>query len=181
MYSIDFSCNAVSPCGESSIPELFGQAPGALAEQHAVDAGASGSQRTIVANIAAKHFDALGAKLRIIAPPETAHTVAAGQQRFNDIPAKKPAAKKPAAKATSGEDEEGAYGMTEEYLGPRCPNCANAMEEGDIVCLHCGSAIFPPSIGKSGGCNPIPLAAAESNGELVVARADLERGAALFE
>jgi hypothetical protein len=33
---------------------------------------------------------------------------------------------------------EGSYGVTEEYLGPRCPDCANAMEEGDIVCLHCG-------------------------------------------
>jgi uncharacterized membrane protein len=52
---------------------------------------------------------------------------------------------------------------------------------GQIACLHCGSAIFPPSIGKSGGCNPIPLSAVESDGALVVARADLERGAALFQ
>ncbi len=51
---------------------------------------------------------------------------------------------------------------------------------GEIACLHCGSAIFPPSIGKSGGCNPIPLSAVEDNGALVVARGDLERGAALF-
>jgi hypothetical protein len=43
-------------------------------------------------------------------------------------------------KPSLDEDEEDAnpYGVTEEYLGPRCPDCANAMEEGDIVCLHCG-------------------------------------------
>ncbi len=45
---------------------------------------------------------------------------------------------KPAAKKKPDEEEEGAYGVTEEYLGPRCPDCANAMEEGDIICLHCG-------------------------------------------
>lgn len=49
----------------------------------------------------------------------------------------KPPAKQP-QKAKAGEDEEGAYGLTEEYLGARCPDCANAMDEGDVVCLHCG-------------------------------------------
>jgi hypothetical protein len=43
-------------------------------------------------------------------------------------------------KPSLDEDEEDSnpYGVTEEYLGPRCPECANAMEEGDIVCLQCG-------------------------------------------
>lgn len=50
----------------------------------------------------------------------------------------------------------------------------------EIECLHCRSAIYPPSIGKSGGCNPIPLAGAVAGGELIVPRADLERGAPLF-
>jgi ribosomal protein S27E len=36
------------------------------------------------------------------------------------------------------EEDSNPYGMTEEYLGPRCPECANEMEEGDIICLHCG-------------------------------------------
>jgi hypothetical protein len=47
---------------------------------------------------------------------------------------------KPGAKGAKKDDEEGggSYGVTKEYLGPRCPDCANAMEEGDIVCLHCG-------------------------------------------
>jgi len=50
----------------------------------------------------------------------------------------------------------------------------------EIECLHCRSAIYPPSIGKSGGCNPIPLEGAVAGGELVVPRAGLERGAPLF-
>lgn len=51
---------------------------------------------------------------------------------------------------------------------------------GEIACLHCGSAIYPPSIGDVGGCNPIPLAARAEGGAIVIARADLERGAARF-
>jgi hypothetical protein len=39
------------------------------------------------------------------------------------------------------EEEEGPanpYQVTDLKLAPRCPHCANDMEEGDIVCLHCG-------------------------------------------
>jgi len=43
-------------------------------------------------------------------------------------------AKKP---SDEGEDEN-PYGVTEEYLGRRCPDCANAMDEEDVICLHCG-------------------------------------------
>ena len=32
-------------------------------------------------------------------------------------------------------------------------------QEGpNVTCLHCGSAIYPPSIGQPGGCNPVPAA-----------------------
>lgn len=30
------------------------------------------------------------------------------------------------------------YAVTDLDLTPRCPHCANEMEEGDIICLHCG-------------------------------------------
>jgi hypothetical protein len=54
-------------------------------------------------------------------------------------PAKKAPEKSPAKKAVEEDDEDSnPYGVTEEYLGPRCPECANAMEEGDKICLHCG-------------------------------------------
>jgi DNA-directed RNA polymerase subunit M/transcription elongation factor TFIIS len=56
------------------------------------------------------------------------------------------AAGKDAAKPAKGAkgakvevEEEGAYGVTHEYMGARCPYCANAMDSDDaIICLHCG-------------------------------------------
>jgi uncharacterized membrane protein len=49
-----------------------------------------------------------------------------------------------------------------------------------VVCLHCGSAIYPPSIGQPGGCNPVPLASRVEGGDLVLAASDLAGGTALF-
>jgi high-affinity iron transporter len=54
-------------------------------------------------------------------------------------------------------------------------------QEGpNVTCLHCGSAIYPPSIGQPGGCNPIPLKSRTEGGSLVLAAADLAAGAHLF-
>lgn len=54
-------------------------------------------------------------------------------------------------------------------------------QEGtSIACLHCGSAIYPPSIGQTGGCNPAPLPARVEGGDLLIARADLAAGAPRF-
>ncbi|MDP9121868.1 MAG: Fe-S-containing protein [Acidobacteriota bacterium] len=47
----------------------------------------------------------------------------------------------------------------------------------NITCLHCGSTIYPPSIGQHGGCNPIPLASRVESGQLVLTVADLAAGA----
>jgi high-affinity iron transporter len=55
-------------------------------------------------------------------------------------------------------------------------------QEGtNINCLHCGSAIFPPSIGQPGGCNPIPLPSRVEGGELVLAAADFAAGVPVFD
>jgi len=53
-------------------------------------------------------------------------------------------------------------------------------EGGNVVCLHCGSLIYPPSIGRTGGCNPVPLASHVEGGSLVLAAADLAAGGRLF-
>ncbi len=51
-------------------------------------------------------------------------------------------------------------------------------EGSNIVCLHCGSAVYPPTIGQPGGCNPIPLATNSVGGSLVIAASDLAAGSA---
>ena len=42
-------------------------------------------------------------------------------------------------------------------------------QEGDnIICRNCGAAIYAPSIGNAGGCNPIPVSSGVSGTQLVV-------------
>jgi hypothetical protein len=53
-------------------------------------------------------------------------------------------------------------------------------EGANITCLHCGSTIYPPSIGQRGGCNPIPLPSRRQGDELLVRAADLAAGVPLF-
>jgi FTR1 family protein len=54
-------------------------------------------------------------------------------------------------------------------------------QEGPTVtCLHCGSAIYTPSIGQAGGCNPVPLKSRVVGNELVLAASDLALGSSLF-
>ena len=55
-------------------------------------------------------------------------------------------------------------------------------QEGpSVTCLHCGSAIYTPSIGQAGGCNPVPLPSRVEGDQLVLAASDLGRGAELFQ
>ena len=55
-------------------------------------------------------------------------------------------------------------------------------QEGPAVtCLHCGSAIYTPSIGQPGGCNPVPLKSRVVGNDLVLAASDLAAGSGLFQ
>jgi uncharacterized membrane protein len=38
----------------------------------------------------------------------------------------------------------------------------------NVVCRHCGSAIYVPSIGDQGGCNPIAVASHVEGTDLVM-------------
>lgn len=73
--------------------------------------------------------DAAGKKIRCKACGATFPTPA---------PKAEKAAKEKAKKGGPEEEEVKAYTMREEYLGRRCPDCANALEEEDRICLHCG-------------------------------------------
>ncbi len=50
----------------------------------------------------------------------------------------------------------------------------------NITCLHCGSVIYPPSIGQTGGCNPVPLPSKVVGSDLVLQASDLASGVHLF-
>ena len=52
-----------------------------------------------------------------------------------------------------------------------CQLCGSAgyYQDGpNVICKHCGAAIFVPSIGLAGGCNPIPVESRIEGGELVI-------------
>jgi high-affinity iron transporter len=49
-----------------------------------------------------------------------------------------------------------------------------------VLCKNCASAIFIPSIGTAGGCNPVALASRVESGDLVIEAADLGAGAKHF-
>jgi len=46
----------------------------------------------------------------------------------------------------------------------------------NVVCRHCGSAIYVPTIGESGGCNPVGVPFRVDGGEIVVNVSALAKG-----
>ncbi|MGQ9371544.1 Fe-S-containing protein [Azospirillum sp. ST 5-10] len=64
-----------------------------------------------------------------------------------------------------------------------CTICGDAgyIQDGDeVYCSACNVRLFRPSIGKPGGCNPIPIAHTVEDGQVVVAAAALEDGSVHF-
>ena len=51
---------------------------------------------------------------------------------------------------------------------------------GAIFCRNCTAAIYGPSIGMTGGCNPIPLESSVESDELVIQAAEMAKGASMF-
>ncbi|PID75437.1 MAG: hypothetical protein CSB23_03410 [Deltaproteobacteria bacterium] len=50
----------------------------------------------------------------------------------------------------------------------------------NVICIACNVSIFIPSIGKPGGCNPIPFASTTTSDEIVIEQSELEDGANYF-
>ena len=62
-----------------------------------------------------------------------------------------------------------------------CGDQGYVMDGNQVVCVACGVHIFIPSIGKSGGCNPIPINDWRNDDkELVIGRPALETGVNYF-
>lgn len=62
-----------------------------------------------------------------------------------------------------------------------CGDQGYVMEGNQVICVACAVHIFIPSIGKAGGCNPIPLEDWKSDDkELVIPKASLAAGVNYF-
>ena len=61
-----------------------------------------------------------------------------------------------------------------------CGDTVYIQEKNEIICLACNVRIFIPSIGKAGGCNPIPLQHSIEGGEVVIRAVDLDQGTRYF-
>jgi high-affinity iron transporter len=51
----------------------------------------------------------------------------------------------------------------------------------NVICRNCSSAIFIPSIGIAGGCNPVPLPSEVQGDQLVIPAAKIFKGVRLFQ
>jgi uncharacterized membrane protein len=49
-----------------------------------------------------------------------------------------------------------------------CGTTGYRQEGQNVICRNCGATIYIPSIGESGGCNPIPVKSRVAAGEVVV-------------
>lgn len=62
-----------------------------------------------------------------------------------------------------------------------CGDQGYVMQDDQVVCIGCGVRMFIPSIGKPGGCNPVPIENwRQTETEILVNKADLEDGLNLF-
>ncbi len=61
-----------------------------------------------------------------------------------------------------------------------CGDMGYNQEGNDVVCLACNVRMFIPSIGKPGGCNPIPLKSKVVGDEILILAEDLDNGSEYF-
>ncbi len=62
-----------------------------------------------------------------------------------------------------------------------CGDSGYVIDGDKLMCVACGVRLFIPSVGKAGGCNPIPIDGwKEENGEVVIPKKSLLVGANYF-
>lgn len=61
-----------------------------------------------------------------------------------------------------------------------CGDMGYLQDKNEVICIACNVRIFIPSIGKAGGCNPIPLPHMIEGGQVSVSVAELDKGARYF-
>jgi uncharacterized membrane protein/YHS domain-containing protein len=61
-----------------------------------------------------------------------------------------------------------------------CGDMGYLQNKNEIICIACNVRIFIPSIGKEGGCNPIPLKHEATGDAIVISARELDKGARYF-
>lgn len=62
-----------------------------------------------------------------------------------------------------------------------CGDKGYVLRDDRVVCVACGVQLFVPSVGKAGGCNPIPMEGwTAQDSEILIPSASLEKGAPFF-
>ncbi len=61
-----------------------------------------------------------------------------------------------------------------------CGDMGYIKKGGELICIACNVRIFLPSVGKFGGCNPIPLDFTNDNGVIKIKLSDVLGGANYF-
>lgn len=62
-----------------------------------------------------------------------------------------------------------------------CGDQGYIMQDGQVTCIGCGVRMFIPSIGKPGGCNPVPIDDwKQDENDVIIDRTSLELGLNLF-
>jgi len=54
-----------------------------------------------------------------------------------------------------------------------CGRAGYRQEGANVICRNCGSAIYVPTVGDAGGCNPIGLSSHAADGSLVIDLAEI--------
>ena len=62
-----------------------------------------------------------------------------------------------------------------------CGDQGYVMENDQVICVGCGVRMFIPSIGKPGGCNPVPIEDwQQTDSQVIIHKKNLEDGLNLF-
>jgi len=61
-----------------------------------------------------------------------------------------------------------------------CGDMGYIKKGSELICIACNVRIFLPSVGKSGGCNPIPLKFSLKGDKIIIELKDLLQGSAYF-
>jgi len=61
-----------------------------------------------------------------------------------------------------------------------CGDMGYVKRGGELICISCNVRIFLPSVGKEGGCNPIPLKYTFDGQKVIIKLADVIKGSGYF-